>query len=253
MRIDLNSDCGESYGRFVVGQDEQVIPLVTSVNIACGFHGGDPHVMHRAIRLAREAGVAIGAHPGLMDLHGFGRRELPVTPAEVYDWTLYQIGALAAFTRSEKVPLHHVKPHGALYNMAARDETLAEAIASAISDFDSNLVLYALSGSALHAAGERAGLRVAAEVFADRTYLSDGTLVGRDRPDAILTDPEAAVRQVMQMVTAGTVNSVDDAMVRIQADTVCIHGDGPHALAMARAIRTALTEAGVTLKPVGAE
>jgi 5-oxoprolinase (ATP-hydrolysing) subunit A len=243
--IDLNCDLGESYGAYAKGRDEEVLKLVSSANIACGFHAGDPAVMRNTVRLCLENGVSIGAHPGLPDLQGFGRREIRITPDEAYEMTLYQIGALDAFVRAEGGRLHHVKPHGALYNMAARDRLLAEAIAEAVLRFDTSLLLYGLSGSELMAAGKRAGLAVVSEVFADRCYRPDGSLVPRSEPYAVIHDCEAAVAQALQMATAGTVRASDGSLVPIEAQTVCIHGDGPQAVGFAAQLRTALTAAGI--------
>jgi 5-oxoprolinase (ATP-hydrolysing) subunit A len=246
--VDLNCDMGESFGAYHLGQDEAILPLVTSVNIACGFHAGDPAVMKRTVRLARDHGVAIGAHPGLPDLAGFGRRDMAITPDEAYDLVVYQMGALAAFVRAEGGRLHHLKPHGALYNMAAGQEALAEAIAEAVYRVDPAVALYGLAGSALIRAGRKRGLKTAQEVFADRTYQPDGTLTPRRQPQALITDPGAAARQVVQMIKTGKVVSVGGEEVAIRADTVCIHGDGPRALDFARHLRQALQSAGIGLR-----
>lgn len=247
MRVDINCDMGESFGAYQIGADDAVMPLITSANVACGFHGGDPLVMRRTVRLAKEHGVSIGAHPGFRDLVGFGRRPIDCTPDEVYADVLYQVGALAAVCRAEGVPLHHVKPHGALYNQAAANEALAGAIAAAVADFDRNLVLFALPGSAMQRAGEAAGLRVACEVFADRAYNEDGSLVSRRLPGAVLESDEAAEAQVRQMVLHGSVRAITGAEVAVRADTICVHGDNPHALAFIKRIRERLVADGVTL------
>ena len=233
FKVDLNCDMGEGFGAFDIGNDAAIMPFVSSVNIACGFHAGDPAVMKRTVRLAIRHGVAIGAHPGLPDLQGFGRREMAITPEEAYDMVIYQVGALDAFVKTEGGKLHHVKPHGALYNMAAKDRALAEAIAMAIYKIDPGLILYGLSGSELILAGESAGLKVANEVFADRTYQQDGNLTSRKQPHALITDHLLAVAQVIQMVKEGTVISAQGTLVPIQADTICIHGDGKSALTFA--------------------
>jgi UPF0271 protein len=251
MRVDLNCDLGESFGVYTIGQDEAVIPLVTSVNIACGFHAGDPQVMLQTVQLAKAHGTAIGAHPGLPDLVGFGRRDMRITPEEAYALTTYQIGALAAIAATLGVRLQHVKPHGALYNMAARDAVLAEAIATAVRDVDRNLILFGLAGSELVKAGKRAGLRVAQEVFADRTYQADGTLTPRSRTDAMLHDAQEAAERVIRMLREGVVRATDGTDVPIQADTVCVHGDGPKALAFVKEIRERLQSSGVELRAVG--
>lgn len=246
-QIDLNSDLGESYGAYTIGNDSEVLRYVSSANIACGMHAGDPFVMHRTVRLALERGAAPGAHPGLMDLPGFGRRAIPTKPEEAYDLTVYQVGALTAFVRAEGGRLQHVKPHGALYNMAAKDMALAEAIAAAVHDVDPGLVLYGLAGSCLVRAAEAAGLTAASEVFADRTYQDDGSLTPRSQPGAVLTDDEAAIRQVLRMVEHGTVVSVTGKEIPVRADTVCIHGDSPKALEFARRIRERLLAEGVRI------
>lgn len=248
--VDLNCDLGESFGAYTIGRDEELLKLVSSANIACGFHAGDPAVMRRTVALCLDNGVAIGAHPGLPDLQGFGRREMRITREEAYELTLYQIGALDAFVRAAGGRLRHVKPHGALYNMAARDRLLAEAIAEAVRRFDSGLLLYGLSGSELTAAGKRLGLPVVSEVFADRRYSPDGFLVPRSEPDAVIHDGDAAVAQVLRMVTTGTVQATDGSIIPIDARTVCIHGDGLHAVSFAAGLRGALTDAGVKISPL---
>lgn len=245
--VDLNCDMGESFGAFRIGADEAILPYVTSANIACGFHGGDPAVMRTTIASAQACRVAIGAHPGLPDLVGFGRRTMEVTPQEVYDLVVYQVGALLGFALAAGAPLRHVKPHGALYNMAASQPPLADAIARAVRDVDGRLALYALAGSHLVAAGERAGLLTASEAFADRNYMADGSLVSRRRPDALVTDAGEAVSRAIRMVREGSVRSVDGADVALRADTICIHGDGAHAAEFASRLRRGLEEAGVTV------
>jgi UPF0271 protein len=241
MAIDLNADAGESFGAYNLGNDEDLFPYVSSVNIACGFHAGDPAVMKRTVRLAMATGKAIGAHPGLPDLQGFGRRPIQITPEEAYDLVLYQIGALWAFVKAEGGILNHVKPHGALYNMAAVDANLAQAIAEAVYKFNPELILYGLSGSEMIKAGEKVNLRTASEVFADRTYQADGTLTSRKQPNALITDRQQAVSQVLRMVKEGKVSAMSGEEVTIKADTICIHGDGPHAVEFARTIHAALS------------
>ncbi|HET9984147.1 MAG TPA: 5-oxoprolinase subunit PxpA [Longimicrobiales bacterium] len=250
-RIDLNCDMGESFGAYRIGADDAVLPHVTSANIACGFHGGDPAVMGRTVAAALRHGVAVGAHPGLPDLVGFGRRAMEITPEEAYDLVVYQVGALLGFTAAAGAAMQHVKPHGALYNMAAGDAALADAIAAAVRDVDRGLVLFGLAGSELVAAGERAGLRTASEAFADRAYTSDGALVPRRREGALVTDAEEAVRRALGMVVDGRVRAIDGADVPLRADTICIHGDGAHAAEFARRLRAAFEAAGVTVAPVG--
>lgn len=248
--IDFNCDMGEGFGAWHMGDDAALLDHVTSANIACGFHAGDPGTIHRTVKMAIEKGVAVGAHPSLPDLQGFGRRAIPVTPGEAYDMVLYQIGAVAGFARSLGGRLAHVKPHGALYNMAARDAGLARAIARAIKDFDSRLVLFGLAGSELVRAGHETGLKVANEVFADRTYQSDGSLTPRDQPNALIHDVESSIAQVKRMVAEGKVKSVQDADVEVVADTLCIHGDAPTAVEFARRIRRALADSGIRVAPV---
>lgn len=246
--VDLNADAGESFGRYVLGNDAALIPFLTSVNIACGFHAGDPGIMRHTVALAHQHGVAVGAHPGFPDLAGFGRREMSLSPREVEDLVVYQIGALAGVAAAQGVPLRHVKPHGALYNMAARDTALADAIARAVAAVDGTLVLVGLSGSSLIHAGTRAGVRTASEVFADRSYESDGRLVPRSRTGSVLHDAEAIAARAVQMVRERMVTATDGTSVALQPDTICIHGDTPGAAALARRIRAALEGAGVMVR-----
>jgi UPF0271 protein len=251
LAVDLNCDLGESFGAYRIGNDAEMLEVVTSANIACGFHAGDPTVMRKTVQLALEKNVAIGAHPGLPDLVGFGRREMAVSAAEAFDMVVYQIGALAAFVQAEGGELHHVKPHGALYNMAAVNKALAEAIAEAIYKVKPQALVYGLAGSDLIKAGERLGLATANEVFADRTYQQDGTLTSRRLPNALISDYTLATQQVLRIVKEGKVRSQQGTDVLIHADTVCIHGDGPHALEFARHIRDALTSEGILLQAKG--
>nr|WP_236838680.1 5-oxoprolinase subunit PxpA [Caldalkalibacillus salinus] len=230
MKIDLNCDLGESFGVYVLGQDEDILTQITSANIACGFHAGDPSVMVRTVHKALEQNVAIGAHPGYPDLMGFGRRALQATPQDVYDMVLYQVSALYGMTRALGGTLQHVKPHGALYNTAAKDPNIAEAIAKAVHDIDDGLILFGLFGSALVRAGQSVGLRVAQEAFADRTYQKDGSLTSRQQPHAMIEDKDKAIQQVISMVQREEVLSVDGYKIPMQADTICIHGDHPSAL-----------------------
>ena len=246
--IDLNCDMGESFGAWTMGRDEALLELVTSANIACGFHAGDPATMLHTVRCAAAKGVALGAHPSLPDLQGFGRRTMSITAEEARGLILYQVGALEAFARVGGARLRHVKPHGALYNMAARDRSLAAAIAGAVRDFDPSLILVGLSGGELIKAGQDIGLRCASEVFADRGYEADGSLSPRSEPGAMITDEEFAVARVLRMVLEGRVESRTGVDVPLQADTVCIHGDQPNALAFARRLRRALGEAGVEVR-----
>lgn len=249
--IDLNCDMGESYGVYRIGEDEAIMPYVTSVNIACGFHAGDASTMRRTVKLALEHHVAVGAHPGLPDLQGFGRREMKISAQEATDIVLYQIGALQAITKSEGGHLQHVKPHGALYNMAARDKQLADAIASAVYQADPELILIGLAGSQLLVAGAEIGLRTASEAFADRTYLADGSLTPRGRSDATIHEVSQAIYQVNQLATLGSVSTVDGDQLELRADTICIHGDGTHALQFAKAINEGVRQSGVRLQSLG--
>jgi len=248
LRIDLNCDMGESFGPWAMGRDEEVMGAVTSINVACGFHAGDPAVMRRTVRSAASHGVAVGAHPGLPDLQGFGRRSMAITPDEARAMVLYQVGAQHAFTRAEGIALTHVKPHGALYNMAAGDAALARAIALAVRDFDPKLILVGLAGSHLVREAEAAGLRAAWEVFADRSYDSDGKLTPRSLPGAMVEDEDLAAARVLRMVKEGLVLSRQGTDIALRADTVCIHGDQPRAAAFALRVRAALREAGVEVR-----
>ncbi len=251
VRVDLNCDLGESFGVYTIGDDAQVMPHITSANIACGAHAGDPRVMRATVRLALRAQVEIGAHPSFSDLAGFGRRELKAKPAEVEDFVLFQISALAGIVRAEGGRLHHVKPHGALYNMAARDRALADVIASAVALFDRSLVLYGLSGSCLLDAGRAAGLVVASEVFADRAYDARGALVARGQPGALEHDPARVVDRAVRMVREGAVATISGERVTLVADTICIHGDTARAANLAARLRAGLETAGITVAPVG--
>ncbi|MFS3929355.1 lactam utilization protein LamB [Priestia aryabhattai] len=242
VTIDLNCDLGESFGAYTIGNDEAILPYVTSANIACGFHAGDPSVMQRTVELALRENVAIGAHPGLPDLSGFGRRNMAISAREAFDITLYQIGALSAFCQALGAPLHHVKPHGALYNMAAVNTELAEGIAEAIYTIGEEVILYGLAGSALVTAGKRIGLSTANEVFADRTYEKDGTLTPRTIKGSVIHDTQQAINQVITMIKEGKVHTRQGEQIKIEADTVCIHGDGPNAIVFAKSIHHQLKE-----------
>lgn len=247
LTIDLNSDLGESFGPWTMGHDEALMPSITSANIACGFHAGDPSVMRQTIRLAKQHGVAVGAHPGFPDLAGFGRREMQLSTGELEDLVLYQLAAMAGVAATEGVRLQHVKAHGALYNMAARDSSLARAIAGAVAAFDRTLILLGLPNSPLLREGEAAGLRVAAEVFADRTYEADGSLTSRRVPGSVIQDPVSVVARAVDMVRTGQVMATDGAVVPLRADTICLHGDTPGAANLARHLRAALEAAGITV------
>jgi UPF0271 protein len=251
VRIDLNADVGESLGPWPMGDDERLIPLVSSVNVACGAHAGDPLTIERTIRLALDHEAAVGAHPGYPDLVGFGRRELDMTSAELLASIIYQVGAVAAIARSLGVELRHVKPHGALYNRAARDPAVAETIATAIRRWSPDLVLVGLAGSALLDAAQAAGLQIASEAFADRAYEADGSLRSRRLDGAILATPEAAAGQALAIVRERQVTAHNGKRVAVRADTICIHGDTPGAPDYAAAVRTALGKAGVTIAALG--
>ncbi|PZQ12030.1 MAG: LamB/YcsF family protein [Rhodanobacter denitrificans] len=250
LRIDLNADIGESYGAWRMSHDAEVLREVSSVNIACGFHAGDPSTMRATVRAAIAHGVAIGAHPSLPDLQGFGRREMAITPDEAYALVVYQTGALAGFAAAAGGRLAHVKPHGALYNMAARDPALADAIATAVHDVDRRLILVGLAASALTEAAMRVGIPVAHEVFADRRYEADGSLTPRSHPDAVIHDLDIAIVQVVALATRGEVTTRTGERLRLAADTICLHGDRPDAGLAAQRIRSALTDAGVTVAPL---
>ncbi|MGE8687767.1 MAG: LamB/YcsF family protein [Achromobacter sp.] len=247
--IDINCDMGESFGPWVMGQDLELFAHVTSANIACGFHAGDPDVMLKTVRAAIAANVAIGAHPGLPDLQGFGRRAMAMTPEEVYALVIYQVGALDAFARSQGGRLHHVKTHGALYNMTARDPGLAKAVARAVHDLDPALPIY-VANAAIAQAARDFGLPTVFEVYADRTYQDDGTLTPRSLPNAMIEDVDQAIAQVRRMVKEGVVRSLSGKDVAIAADTLCIHGDQPGAVQFASQIRTALEAEGIAVKTI---
>lgn len=242
---------GESFGAWQMGRDAELMDIVTSINVACGFHAGDPMVLRSTVETAIAKGVAIGAHPSFPDLQGFGRREMKFNEREIFDIVLYQVSAVKGVCEALGSRLRHVKPHGALYNQAARDRSVARAIAEAVRAVDPALVLFGLSGSHLIAEAEAIGLRAASEVFADRTYRPDGSLTPRSEPRALIDDEVAAVAQVLEMAGSGTVRATDGSNVRINADTVCIHGDGPQAVRFASLIRAALYEDGITIKAIG--
>ncbi|CBE68108.1 MAG: LamB/YcsF family protein [Candidatus Methylomirabilis oxygeniifera] len=248
-RVDLNSDVGESFGVWTRGNDEALMPSLTSASIACGWHGGDPQVMRRTVRLAKAHGVKVGAHPGFPDLLGFGRRPMQLSPGEAKDYLLYQIGALWAFIQAEGMRLQHVKPHGALYHMAAGDRLLSEAIAEAIAEVDRTLILVGPPGSALLSAGQGAGLRTAQEGFGDRAYNEDGSLVPRSVRGALLTDPDTVADRVLLMLE-GKVRAITGRMIPITVDTVCLHGDTPGMPAIATRLRERLALAGVEVVPL---
>jgi UPF0271 protein len=252
VRIDLNADVGESFGAYSIGNDEALMQSITSASVAAGFHAGDPGVLRRTIRLAKVHGVAVGAHPGFQDLVGFGRREMRVTPAEAEDLVLYQIAAVAGVAAAEGVRLQHVKPHGALFNMAAADTALAGAIARAVASFDPSLILFGLAGSEILRAGRTAGLRVASEVFADRAYERDGALRQRTKSDAVIHDPDRVVARAVRMVKEHAVEAVDGSLVSLEPDTICVHGDTPAAHVLAARLRQGLATAGISVHAISA-
>ena len=249
MFVDLNADAGESYGAFSYGHDREIFPLVTSVNLACGFHGGSPTRIREAVALAKAHGVAVGAHPGFPDLVGFGRRDMALSPEEVYADVLYQIGALYAFLKTEGLSLHHVKPHGALYPRACRDRETARAIAEAVKAFDPEVPLVVLPGTVYEEEARRTGLRVVLEAFPERAYLRNGQLAPRSLPGSWISDPKEAARRALRMVLERKVEALDGGEVEVKAETLCIHGDNPNAPEVALAVRRALEEAGVEVKP----
>ena len=248
-KIDFNCDMGESFGMYKMGFDEEVIKYITSANVACGFHAGDPMWMRHTVHLAEEQGVAVGAHPSYPDLNGFGRRNMAATPDEVKSDVIYQIGALQAFTKAKK--LQHVKPHGAMYNQAVNDEPLARAICEAVLEVDPEMILLALAGSPWVKIAEDAGLRVAREIFADRALNADGTLVARSNPGAVLEDISEVVERSLSMVTEGKAKAVTGEEIEVAADSLCLHGDTPGAVEMARSLRRELEAAGIEIVPVG--
>lgn len=247
-KVDLNADAGESYGPWPMGSDAKLFPLVTSVNLACGFHGGDPLTMARSVELAQAMDVRVGAHPGFPDLVGFGRRDMAVHPDELHSLVLYQLGALDAFLRARGLSMHHVKPHGALYLQMARNEATAQAVARAVHDFRTDLPLVVLSGAGgkvMRDAAEAYGVEPVLEAFPDRAYLAGGHLAPRSMANALIRDPQRAAERAVEMATRGTVSTLDGETAEVEADTFCIHGDNPEAAEIARAIRTALEAAGV--------
>lgn len=250
-RIDLNCDLGERFGVFQVGQDEHILPFITSANLACGYHAGDPLTIHHTMKRAIKYDVNIGAHPSLPDLMGFGRRKMSIPPNEIYHYIIYQLGSLQAFAQICQTELHHVKPHGALYNMSAEDPTIAEAIAQAVYDFNPNLILFGLAQSNSTVIAKQKGLRVAEEVFADRTYQPDRTLTPRTSPNAVITDVDQSIQQVIQIILEQQVVTTTGDYIPLQADTVCIHGDHPQALTLVKKLHVALIEHGIDITRMG--
>lgn len=248
--VDLNSDMGEGFADYKLGEDAALLDIVTSANIACGWHAGDPLIMNTTVKEALRKGVAVGAHPGFPDLMGFGRRSLDVSPKEAAFYTLYQTGALSAFSSLHGGELQHIKLHGALYNMTSVSELLSEAITDAIQAWNPSIILMGLSGSLFLKKAEEKGLKTAHEVFADRAYNRDGTLVSRKQPGALITDPKAAVERVLQMVLEKKVKAITGELISIQADSICVHGDNPKALLLAKTIRSQLENSGIHVQPL---
>lgn len=249
-QVDLNSDLGESFGRYTLGMDERIIPLVSSANIACGFHASDPVVMMESVARTKTAGIQIGAHPGFPDLLGFGRRNMTLSREEAKAYTLYQISALGGMCQANGMKLQHVKPHGAMYNMAAKDYDLSMAICEAIREYDPELIVMGLSGSQTIRAAKDCGLKTASEVFADRGYEEDGSLVNRKKEGAFIRDEDEAIGRVIRMVKEGKVTAVTGRDIEIQADSVCVHGDGEKALLFVEKIRKALQAEGIEIRPL---
>lgn len=251
-KIDINCDLGESYGHFKVGQDSKIMPHITSANVACGFHAGDPVTMAQTVKLAKKFGVAVGAHPGYPDLMGFGRREMKLNPEDLKSYIVYQVGALQAFAKSLGTGLQHVKPHGALYDIATRDKNISTAIAEAVLSIDSKLVLLGPPHSAIAKTASRMGLRVALEAFADRAYNPDGTLVSRSQRGSVLEEPKLVAERAKKMIEDGTVAAINGETVQLgELHTICVHGDTPNAVEMARTLKASLLAAKIDVKPVG--
>jgi UPF0271 protein len=250
MKIDLNCDMGESFGAWRMGSDVELMDYVSSVNVACGFHAGDASVIRKTVEAAIAKNLAIGAHPSFPDLQGFGRREMKMPAREIFDIVLYQVSALKGICEALGAKLHHVKPHGALYNQAAKDAATARAIAEAVRAIDAELIFYGLSGSFLISEAEKVGLKTASEVFADRTYRPDGSLTPRSEADALIHDAEKSVAQVLQMIRSQSVTASGGEIVSIKAETVCVHGDGANALEFAETINARLAEMGILIKPL---
>lgn len=249
-KVDLNSDLGESFGRYTIGSDDRIIPLITSANIACGFHASDPVVMMKTVNMVKKAGTGAGAHPGYPDLMGFGRRNMNVSHEEAKAYTLYQISALGGTCKAAGVKLSHVKPHGAMYNMAGKDYELSKAICEAIKEYDPSLIVMGLAGSQMVKAARDMGLKTAEEVFADRAYEEDGSLVARSKPGAMIEDEDEAIARVVRMIKEGKVQAITGNDIDIKADSVCVHGDGEKALLFVEKIRKALTDEGIEICPL---
>lgn len=251
MKIDINCDMGESFGAYRIGEDEKIIRYITSANIACGFHAGDPMVMARTVELARAHGVSVGAHPGYPDLLGYGRRDIDTSPREIRNYVLYQIGAVSAFARASGLGLRHVKPHGALYNYAAKNERASSEIIEAVKAFDPGLILFALAGSLCAEMAAAAGLEVVHEAFPDRAYTRDGRLAPRRLEGAVIHDPLKVRERTLKLVQTGKLISIEGEEITLRADTLCVHGDTPGAWEIAREIRQSLESAGITISAPG--
>ncbi|MGQ9530080.1 MAG: LamB/YcsF family protein [Candidatus Bathycorpusculaceae bacterium] len=252
LKIDINCDLGESYGAFKVGNDEQIMPHITSANIACGFHAGDPMTMAQTINLAKKYGVALGAHPGYPDLLGFGRREMRLTSEEVKNYTIYQVSALQGFAKAAGLPLQHVKPHGALYNTAVEDEETSRGVVKAVNALDQNLIIFAPPKSALAKVAAEAGLRVAYEFFADRAYNPDGSLLSRKKPNSIITEPQIVLKRTLKAVREGKVLAINGETINLgKVHTICVHGDTPTAIKLTETLKNELVKLGIEVKPAG--
>ena len=252
MKIDINCDLGESYGHFKVGQDQKIMPHITSANVACGFHAGDPVTMAHTVELAKKSGVAVGAHPGYPDLMGFGRREMKLSTKELRSYIMYQVGALQAFAKASNVNLQHVKPHGALYDTATRDSDISRTIVEAVLNIDTNLILLGPPHSMIAKTASQMGLRVALEAFADRAYNPDGTLVSRSQPGSVIEEPKLIVKRAKKMVEDGVVSAINGQTVHLgEVYTICVHGDTPNAVEMARILKASLLAAKIDVKPIG--
>ena len=246
-KVDLNSDLGESFGNYKIGMDEEILSLISSANVACGFHASDPSVMNKTVKIAKESKVAIGAHPGYPDLVGFGRRNMNIATADIKAMVIYQRGALQAFCAAYGVPMQQVKPHGAMYNMAEKDEKIAKAICEAIKAVDENLILLGPGSGKMVKAAKEIGLKTAGEVFADRAYMEDGTLVPRSMPGAMIEDEEEAVERVLKMVQDGKVTCITGKEIPVQADSICVHGDGKKSLLFVQKIKNALEKEEISI------
>lgn len=250
LTVDLNSDLGESFGAYKIGMDDEILKYISSANIACGWHGGDPMVMDKTVDLAKKNSVGIGAHPGFFDLMGFGRRNMAATPEEIKNYIKYQLGALTAFAQSKGEKVQHLKAHGAMYNMAAKDEKIADAIAEAIYEVDKDIILMGLANSEMIKSGKKLGLKTANEVFADRAYNPDGTLVPRSMEGAVIHDADLAISRTIKMVKTGRVNTINGEEISIKADSICVHGDNPEALNFVKKIREELEKEGIEITSI---